>query len=131
RVGNEEYARANHSYGATTLRTRHVAIHGDTLELAYRGKGGLMRRARITDRRLARVVRRCRDLPGQRLFQYIDDAGRARAVTSSDVNDYLRDASGGPFTAKDYRTWAATMAAALLLAPLEPPATERACKRCI
>jgi DNA topoisomerase I len=130
RVGNEEYARQNGSYGATTLRDRHARIHGDTLELAYRGKSGIARRVRITDRRLARIVRRCRDLPGQRLFQYVD-GDAVHPITSTDVNDYLRDVTGGPFTAKDYRTWAATLAAAWLLCAQDPPGTQRACKRCI
>jgi DNA topoisomerase-1 len=130
RVGNEEYVRANRSYGATTLRDRHARIRGDTLELAYRGKGGIARRVRVTDRRLARIVRRCRDLPGQRLFQYVD-GDEVHPITSSDVNDYLREVTGGPFTAKDYRTWAATMAATLLLCAQERPATQRECKRCI
>jgi DNA topoisomerase I len=130
RVGNEEYARTNRSYGATTLRDRHARIRGDTLELAYRGKGGIARRVRIADRRLARIVRRCRDLPGQRLFQYVD-GDAIHPITSTDVNGYLREASGGPFTAKDYRTWAATMAAALLLCAEARPATQRECKRCI
>src|ERR1041384_7485276 len=128
RVGNEEYVRANRSYGATTLRDRHARIRGDVLELAYRGKGGIARHVRITDRRLARIVRRCRDLPGQRLFQYVE-GDEVRPITSTDVNDYLRAATGGPFTAKDYRTWAATMAATLLLCAQERPATQRDCKR--
>ncbi len=130
RVGNDEYARANGSYGATTLRDRHARIRGATLELAYRAKGGLPRRVRMTDRRLARIVRRCRDLPGQRLFQYVD-GDAVRPLTSSDVNAYIREVTGGPFTAKDYRTWAATLGAALLLCALERPATARACKRCV
>jgi len=130
RVGNEEYARQNGSYGATTLRDRHAHIHGDTLELAYRGKAGIARRVRITDRRLTRIVRRCRDLPGQRLFQYID-GDAIHPITSTDVNDYLREATGGPFTAKDYRTWAATLGAAWLLCAQARPATQRDCKRCI
>jgi len=130
RVGNEEYVRANRSYGATTLRDRHARIRGDTLELAYRGKGGIARRVRITDRRLARIVRRCRDLPGQRLFQYVD-GDAVHPVTSTDVNDYVREATGGPFSAKDYRTWAATMSAAFLLCTTDRPATQRECKRCI
>jgi DNA topoisomerase-1 len=130
RVGNEEYVRANRSYGATTLRDRHARIRGDTLELAYRGKGGIARRVRITDRRLARIVRRCRDLPGQRLFQYVE-GDAIHAITSTDVNDYLREKTGGPFTAKDYRTWAATMAATLLLCAEARPSTQRDCKRCI
>lgn len=130
RVGNEEYVRANRSYGATTLRDRHARIRGDTLELAYRGKGGIARRVRVTDRRLARIVRRCRDLPGQRLFQYVD-GDEVHPITSTDVNDYLREVTGGSFTAKDYRTWAATMAATLLLCAQDRPATQRECKRCI
>lgn len=130
RVGNEEYVRANRSYGATTLRDRHARIRGDTLELAYRSKGGIARRVRITDRRLARIVRRCRDLPGQRLFQYVD-GDEVRPISSTDVNDYVREVTGGAFTAKDYRTWAATMAAALLLCAEQRPASQRECKRCI
>lgn len=130
RVGNEEYARDNGSYGATTLRDRHARFQGDTLVLAYRGKGGIDRRVQITDRRLARIVRTCRDLPGQRLFQYVD-GDDVRPISSSDVNDYLRDATGGPFSAKDYRTWAATLGAALLLCAQEAPASQRQCKRCI
>jgi DNA topoisomerase-1 len=130
RVGNEEYARDNGSYGATTLRGRHVRIHGDTIELAYRGKSGIPRRVRITDRPLARIVRRCRELPGQRLFQYAD-GDRIHPITSTDVNDYLRDATGGPFTAKDYRTWAATLGAAWLLCGQPHPGTRRGCKRCV
>jgi DNA topoisomerase-1 len=130
RVGNDEYARQNDSYGATTLRDRHAKIRGDTVELAYRGKSGVARRVTLTDRRLARIVRCCRDLPGQRLFQYVD--GEAiRPITSSDVNEYLREITRGPFTAKDYRTWAATLGAVLLLCAIERPASERACKRCI
>ena len=130
RIGNEEYARDNGSYGATTLRDRHAKIHGDTLELAFRGKSGIARRIRVTDRRLVRVVRRCRELPGQRLFQYVD-GDAVHPISSSDVNDYLRDASGGPFTAKDYRTWAATLGAVWLLCGQDRPASERDCKRCI
>jgi DNA topoisomerase-1 len=130
RVGNEEYARSNGSYGATTLRGRHARIHGDTLELSYRGKSGVARRVRITDRRLSGIVRRCRELPGQRLFQYVD-GDAIHPITSGDVNDYLRDATGGPFTAKDYRTWAATLGAAWLLCMQDRPATQRDCKRCV
>jgi DNA topoisomerase-1 len=130
RVGNEEYARQNGSYGATTLRGRHARIHGHTLELSYRGKSGVERRVRITDRRLTAIVRRCRELPGQRLFQYVD-GDKVHPITSSDVNDYLRDVTGGPFTAKDYRTWAATLGAAWLLCGELRPASQRECKRCI
>lgn len=130
RIGNEEYARQNRSYGATTLRNKHVHFpSGSAFELSYRGKSGIEQRIRVSDRRLARIVRQCHDLPGQRLFEYIDDDGNVRRVTSQDVNDYLRETSGGPFTAKDYRTWAATMGTALLLCALEHPGSERGCKR--
>lgn len=130
RVGNDAYARENGSYGATTLRDRHAKIHGNTIELSYRGKSGVDRRVKLTDRRLARIVRACRDLPGQRLFQYID-GDSVHPITSSDVNAYIHEVSGGPFTAKDYRTWAATLGAALLVCAQELPANERAAKRSI
>ena len=130
RVGNDEYARQNGSYGATTLRDRHAKIRGSTIELAYRAKGGIDRHIKLTDRKLAAIVRRCQELPGQRLFQYVD-GDEIRHVTSTDVNEYFREASGGPFTAKDYRTWAATLGACLLLCTLEHPGSESACKRCI
>jgi DNA topoisomerase-1 len=105
RVGNEEYARANGSFGLTTLRSRHVEVNGSTVQLAFRGKSGVRHRIDVRDARLARIVRRCRDLPGQLLFQYVDEAGETRGVDSADVNDYLRDAAGEEFTAKDFRTW--------------------------
>ena len=130
RVGNDEYTRTNGSYGATTLRDRHATFKGTTLELAYRGKSGIARRVRISDRKLTRIVRSCRDLPGQRLFQYVD-GDAIRAINSADVNDYLRDASGGPYTAKDYRTWAATLGAAMLLCSVEHPDSANECRRCI
>lgn len=130
RVGNDEYTRQNGSYGATTLRDRHAKIHGDTLELAFRGKSGVQRKVVLTDRRLARIVRSCRDLPGQRLFQYVDD-GAVHPITSNDVNDYLHEVSGGPFTAKDYRTWAATLGATMLLCAMEHPGSERGAKKCV
>jgi DNA topoisomerase-1 len=115
RVGNDEYTRQNGSFGATTLRDRHARVRGSTLVLRYRGKGGADRQIAVRDRRLANLVMRCRDLPGQRLFQYIDGAGQPAPITSTDVNDYLREVTGGPFTAKDFRTWAATIACAVLL----------------
>ena len=111
RVGNEGYARTNKSFGATTLRTRHGTVRGTRLTLQYRGKSGKMQRLTIADRRLAGLVRKCQDLPGQHLFQYLDEAGEARPVTSSDVNEYLRQASGGTFTAKHFRTWGASVIA--------------------
>lgn len=130
RVGNDEYTRTNGSYGATTLRDRHARFSGGGLELAYRGKSGIERRVRISDRRLTRIVRSCRDLPGQRLFQYVD-GDAIRAITSADVNEYLREATGGPYTAKDYRTWAATLGAAMLLCGLDHPGSAKECKRCV
>lgn len=131
RVGNEEYVRQNRSYGATTLRIWHAHFQGATLELVFRAKGGIPRRVRITDRRLVRVVRECHDLPGQHLFQYVDEQGEIHRVSSNEVNEYIREISGGPFTAKDYRTWAATLGAALLLSATEHPGSARECKRCI
>jgi len=119
RVGNEEYARENHSFGLTTLRTRHVHIAGATLEFQFRGKSGKQQLVRLTDRRLARIVRRCQELPGYELFQYVDADGTRRAVDSADVNAYLREISGEDFTAKDFRTWAGTVLAAVALAELE------------
>lgn len=116
RVGNEEYARENGSYGLTTMRNRHVQVSADAVRFEFRGKGGITHRVEVTDPRVARVVRRCRDLPGQELFQYLDDQGELRAVGSGDVNDYLREIAGGELTAKDFRTWHATIAALELLA---------------
>jgi DNA topoisomerase-1 len=115
RVGNEEYARDNGSYGLTTMRNRHVQVASDAVRFEFRGKGGITHRVEVNDLRVARVVRHCRDLPGQELFEYIDDAGELRAVGSGDVNDYLREIAGGEFTAKDFRTWHATIAALELL----------------
>jgi DNA topoisomerase-1 len=108
RVGNGEYARTNGSYGASTLRTRHASVKGSVLELAFRGKSGVQQRARVVDPTLARIVRRCQDLPGQLLFQYLDDERQPRPIGSADVNAYIREASGGDFTAKDFRTWHAS-----------------------
>ncbi|HEX5501748.1 MAG TPA: hypothetical protein VFW96_03955 [Thermomicrobiales bacterium] len=115
RVGNEEYAQRNHSYGLTTLRDRHVDVAGATLSFSFRGKSGVRHEVDIRDRRAARIVRRCQDLPGQELFQYLDDEGERRAVDSADVNDYLRAITGEEFTAKDFRTWAGTVLCALAL----------------
>ena len=115
RVGNEEYARANGSFGLTTLRDRHVELKSGTLLLGFRGKSGIEQRALVTDRRIARIVRDCRDIPGQELFQWIDTDGERRRIDSSDVNEYLREASGGAFTAKDFRTWFATLEALQIL----------------
>ncbi|MFN0088714.1 MAG: DNA topoisomerase IB, partial [Acidimicrobiales bacterium] len=124
RVGNEEYAQANASYGLTTLRDEHVRVAGARLSFEFRAKGGLTRRLTVTDRRLAGIVQRCQDLPGQVLFGYLDDDGVVRNVGSRDVNDYLHEATSGPFTAKDFRTWAASVIVAGRLAGADPPASE-------
>ena len=115
RVGNEEYARTNRSYGVTTLRDRHARVSSYGLKLSFRGKSGKQHVVGLRDRRLARVVRSCQDLPGQRLFQYVDEAGDARSIDSDDVNAYLRSAMGDDFSAKDFRTWAGTVLAARAL----------------
>lgn len=111
RVGNEEYASTNRSYGLTTLRSKHAAVRGASLKLRFRGKSGILHEAQINDPRIARVVRRCQQLPGQELFQYQDEDGELRSVSSTDVNDYLREAAGDNFTAKDFRTWHGTVQA--------------------
>ena len=118
RVGNEEYARENNSFGLATMRSRHVDLHGDSVGFRFRGKGGKAHHAELTDARVARVVRRCQHLPGQRLFQYLDEDGEAHDVGSSDVNDYLQEISGEDFTAKEFRTWAGTVLAAWALRDL-------------
>jgi DNA topoisomerase-1 len=118
RVGNEEYARENGSFGLTTLRDHHVKVEGTKVRFAFRGKSGVRHEIDVRDRRLAKVVRRCQDLPGQVLFQY-DDEGQTRAVDSDDVNEYLRQAAGQEFTAKDFRTWAGTVLAAQALQEFE------------
>ena len=115
RVGNEEYARDNRSYGLSTLRARHVEVDGAEITFRFRGKGGKEHEIDVLDRRLARLVRACQELPGQELFQYVDADGTRRDVTSGEVNDYLREISGQEFTAKDFRTWAGTVAASLAL----------------
>lgn len=109
RVGNEEYVQSNQSYGLTTLRTRHAAIRGDEIHLRFRGKRGLKQDIDLHERELARIVKRCRELPGQELFQYLDDEGGQRSITSSDVNAYLQAITGQAFTAKDFRTWGGTV----------------------
>ncbi|HXF16817.1 MAG TPA: DNA topoisomerase IB [Burkholderiales bacterium] len=119
RVGNEEYARSNGSFGLTTLRDKHVQIHGRRLQFQFRGKSGVQHFVELNDRRLARIVRRCRDLPGYELFQYLDEEGNCRTIDSGDVNDYLREISGCDYTAKDFRTWAGTLLAAMALREFE------------
>jgi len=129
RVGNDEYARLNRSFGLTTLRDRHASIEGAQVRFRFRGKSGQTHEVGLRDRRLAAVVRRCQELPGQELFQYQDADGAPRDVSSDDVNAYIRDAARGDFTAKDFRTWAGTVLAYRALRALQPGDGDRATKR--
>jgi DNA topoisomerase-1 len=129
RVGNDEYARHNKSFGLTTMRDRHVAVNGSEIRFHFRGKSGKYHSLELQDRRLARIVKRCRDIPGQELFQYFDDAGERRDVGSGDVNEYLREITGQDFTAKDFRTWAGTVLAAWALREFEVFDSETQAKR--
>jgi DNA topoisomerase I len=131
RVGNETYARENGSFGLTTLRADHVAVSGGAIQFAFRGKSGVEHSIDLHDRRLARIIRRCQDLPGETLFQYVDAVGTAQSIGSADVNAYLRDAMGAGFTAKDFRTWAGTLLAARALAVAGPPASASAARRSV
>jgi DNA topoisomerase-1 len=115
RIGNEEYAEENGSFGLTTLRNQHVTVLGELLKFRFRGKSGQNHEIEIRDQRLARILRRCKDIPGSALFEYIDDEGKPQAIHSDDVNDYLREVTGGDFTAKDFRTWGGTCLAANFL----------------
>jgi DNA topoisomerase-1 len=119
RVGNDEYARQNRSFGLTTLRDGHVEVKGGRVRFAFRGKSGVEHEVDLDDRRLARVVRQCQDLPGYDLFQYLDESGERCTIGSSDVNEYLRRVTGDEFTSKDFRTWAGTVLAAQLLHALD------------
>jgi len=127
RVGNDEYARTNRSFGLTTLRNRHADVKGSRIRLRFRGKSGIEHEVDLDDPQVARVVRRCQAMPGQDLFQYEDDDGSARAVGSADVNDYIRDAAGADFTAKDFRTWHGSVHALALWA--EQCAADASCRR--
>jgi DNA topoisomerase-1 len=129
RIGNDEYARQNQSFGLTTLRNRHVRIDGSDVEFRFHGKSGVFHKVAVHDRRLARIIQRTRDLPGQDLFQYIDDDGETHTVGSSDVNDYLRTISGEDYTAKDFRTWSGTVLAALALQEFEKFDSEAQAKK--
>jgi DNA topoisomerase-1 len=131
RVGNDEYAKQNNSFGLTTLQKRHVRLAGGKAVFQFRGKSGKAHQTGFRDRRLARVIRACQDLPGQRLFKYVDEDGAPQAVTSSDVNAYLREAMGGDFTAKDFRTWAGTLNAARALTMQPPPESATAAKQAV
>jgi DNA topoisomerase-1 len=129
RVGNEEYTRANGSYGLTTLRDRHVRLRGDELRFKFRGKSGQDRDVELRDRRLARVVSECSELPGHELFQYVDADGSRHTIDSGDVNDYIHSIAGDGFTAKDFRTWAGTVLAVRTLRALAPCANRGQAKK--
>jgi DNA topoisomerase-1 len=129
RVGNDEYARENHSYGLTTLRMQHVQVNGSKLRFSFRGKSGVQHAISVADLRIARIVQRCQDLPGQELFQYIDANERRQTVSSDDVNGYLREISGQDITAKDFRTWGGTMLAGAALRDMGPAPTQREARR--
>jgi DNA topoisomerase-1 len=129
RVGNDEYARENRSFGLTTLRRRHVNVSGASMRFTFRGKSGVEHNVSITDARLARIVQRCQDLPGQELFQYLDARGKRQAIASDDVNAHLREITGRDVTAKDFRTWGGTMHAAMALQAMGPPASRREADR--
>jgi len=116
RVGNDEYAKDNNSYGLTTMHNKHAKVEGANVRFSFRGKSGVRQAVDLRDRRLARIVRQCQDLPGQQLFEYADDDGTGSAIDSADVNDYIREISGEEFSAKDFRTWAGTVTCAMLLA---------------
>jgi DNA topoisomerase-1 len=131
RVGNHEYRRENHTFGLTTLRNRHVSVSGDTLRFRFRGKGGREQVVGVRDRRLARIVRRCQEIPGQELFQYLDEAGDRRGIDSGDVNEYLGAIGGDEFTAKDFRTWHGSVTAARLLYDLGPAACQTEAARSV
>jgi DNA topoisomerase-1 len=128
RVGNEEYARENKSFGLTTMKNRHVTVKGARLRFRFRGKSRRQHEVDVTDRRIAKIVAKCQDLPGQDLFQYVNDDGDVRDVTSQDVNDYLREITNEDFTAKDFRTWAGTLLAALALNAQESFETKKQAK---
>ena len=125
RVGSDEYARDNGSYGLTTLRRRHVAVSGAKLRFEFRGKSGVPHSVAVTDRRIARIVQHCQELPGQELFQYLDDDGRRQSVDAGDINQYIREIADRQITAKDFRTWAGTILAAQALRELGGGATEK------
>jgi DNA topoisomerase-1 len=120
RIGNEEYARENRSYGLTTLRDKHVDVAGSTVRFKFKGKSGKFHNIDLNDRRLARIVKRCQDIPGYELFQYLEDDGSHRSVDSADVNEYLRSITDEQFTAKDFRTWAGTVLPAQCCASSSP-----------
>jgi DNA topoisomerase-1 len=129
RVGNDEYAKENRSFGLTTLRRRHVQIDGTSLSFSFRGKSGVEHNVSLTDKRLARIIQRCQDLPGTELFQYLDAKGKRHTVSSDDVNAHLREITGRDVTAKDFRTWGGTMHAATALRTMGPASSRREADR--
>lgn len=129
RVGNEEYAKTNNSYGLTTLHDDHVNVTGSKVQFQFRGKSGVDHEIEVSDKRLAKVVKRCQDLPGQELFQYLDENKQPQDIKSNDVNDYLREMTGQDFTAKDFRTWAGTVLAASHLAEIGKFTSQTAAKK--
>ena len=128
RVGNEEYARNNKSFGLTTLKDQHVEVSGSQIRFEFRGKSGKAHACDVTDRRLARIIARCQAIPGQELFQFLDEDGNRQAISSEDVNQYIRDIAGDDFSAKDFRTWTGTMLAAAALRELGPAETAKEAK---
>ncbi len=129
RVGNEEYARENESFGLTTLRERQVKVKGATLRFKFRGKSGVHHEVEVTDRRVAEIVQRMQELPGEELFQYVDESGATRSIESADVNEYLKSIAGEEFTSKDFRTWAGTLLCARALRAMPPPDSSAAGRR--
>src|SRR3954470_298045 len=129
RVGNDDYARQNNSYGLTTLKNRHVAVEGNEVRFRFTGKGGKQWSLRVRDRRIAKIIKACQELPGQELLQYIDEQGHCQDVTSTDVNEYLKAITGKDITAKDFRTWAGTVLAAMTLSELQSFDTAAQAKR--
>jgi DNA topoisomerase-1 len=129
RVGNDEYARENRSFGLTTLRQRHVQVKGSMVSFSFRGKSGVEHNVALSDLRLARIIQRCQDLPGTELFQYLDAFGKRQAISSDDVNAHLREITGRDITAKDFRTWGGTMQAAVALRAMGPAASRREADR--
>ena len=128
RVGNDEYARSNRSFGLTTLQDRHVDVSGSNVRFEFRGKSGKIHRVSVSDRRLARIVQRCQALPGEDLFQYVDGEGVRQTIGSGDVNDYIREITGEEFTAKDFRTWAGTLLAVAALTEMGACTSQRQAK---
>jgi DNA topoisomerase I len=129
RVGNDEYARENNSFGLTTLRRRHVKVDGATLRFTFRGKSGVEHSISLADPRLARIIQRCQDLPGHELFKYLDESGKRQSISSDDVNAYLRELTGRDVTAKAFRTWGGTMLAAVELRTMGPAVSKREADR--